>query len=191
MLLTSVHLSRTSQTVLPKGNRTQSLPTLPKCLNQVSIEPLSTEKDSNCVYIKYIPAQSKKASVVETNKAICMVPVPRKVSFLTWVLSVGCVWPKLGLALTERQRWFLNLQGNISDVSKAFLTSLSLQYHFLTQVHMKTMNVRFSLKSLSLGGDKDESWNIVELRSYYWFSFYRFPPFFLFLLPTEVAEIPL
>lgn len=63
----------------------------PVSKSSVLVEPLSTEKDSNCIYIKCIPAQSKKAGVVETNKAICMVPVPRKMSFLTWVLSVGCV----------------------------------------------------------------------------------------------------
>lgn len=51
--------------------------------SSVLVEPLSVEKDSSCVHMKYVPAQSKKAGVVETNKATCMVPVPRKVSFLT------------------------------------------------------------------------------------------------------------
>lgn len=94
MLLTSVHLCRPSQIVLPKWNTAQCLPPshfAQESKSSVLVEPLSIEKDSSCVYIKYVPAQSKKAGVVETNNAICMVPVPRKMSFLTWVLSVGCV----------------------------------------------------------------------------------------------------
>lgn len=107
MLLTSVHLCRPSQIVLPKWNRAQRLPTshfAQESKSTVLIETLSIERDGSCVYIKYVPAQNKKAGVVETSKDICMVPVPRKMSFLTWVLSAGCVYPKPGLALAEHQR---------------------------------------------------------------------------------------
>lgn len=49
----------------------------------VLLGPLYIDKDNNYVYIGYIPAQSKKSSVMETNKNICMVPVARKTSFLS------------------------------------------------------------------------------------------------------------
>lgn len=80
--------------VLSKWNWAQSLP--PGHFAQVSkssvlLGPLSIDKDGNCVYIGYLPAQSKKESVTETNKTICMVPIARKTSFLSWVLSMGCV----------------------------------------------------------------------------------------------------